>query len=434
MAAGCASAQIAIVGSLDAAVQTLHKNPGATVYLLLPKGEGRKRRVFATLAEANAYFNSESFPDDWVWVVQGDSVEQVSRGGAASGSLALGDRVPRSAGLPGIRLQPAQQTALCEDIIKIVQLAPRLWPGYELAGQGIMVNTGEEAYAFGFHEAILRQVFPTSGLNTQAVSPVACGGMPFFRLAASIETANPIFFVFGRSDRGDPRLGELAGLHGHAFLYVKMRAFDPGQRAELRRTIVHEGAHLFLQGAAALQNEPEFCLANQPSTCGRTALEALYRDDPAFRRSVHEELCAARRLDETGGQLESRARPEDAARLREDLAVQLNLMMNERQRRGERYGTTEIEEFWYALEGVPSYLEEAAEREAGAPHGFSHYLPESCEPDPPVSYFYPLSCGGILWYTVDLLEGAGRWKSPVAFLSGGYRELFINLRRDINGN
>src|SRR5262249_53627366 len=152
---------------------------------------------------------------------------------------------PRSAGLPGFRLQPAQQTALCGEIVKIVQLAPRLWPGYELAGHGIIVNTGEEAYAFGLRAAILRQVFRPSGLNNQVVTPVACGWVPVFRLAVRMEATKSFLFVFARSDRGDPRLGELAGLHGHAFLYVEMRAFDAWQRSELRRTIVHEGAHLF---------------------------------------------------------------------------------------------------------------------------------------------------------------------------------------------
>jgi hypothetical protein len=333
------------------------------------------------------------------------------------------------AGRSGVRLEPAQQTVLCEDVVALVQLAPRLWPGFELAGEGILINTGEELYAVGFREASLRRVFRTAG--AQPVVRVACGE-PFYRLAVSLEASSRFFFVFGRSGGGDPRLGELAGLHGDAFLYVELRAFDLLERAELRRTIIHEGAHLFLQGAAALRSEPEYCLPRQASTCGRAALELLYRGDPAFRRSVHRELCAASEIDKIGKHMESHARPEDVVRLRERLAVQLAIMTRERHGRGEHYGTTEIEAFWYALEGVPVYLEEVAERAIDMPYGFSRGLPETCGAEPPLSYFYPLSCGGILWYAADLLEESDGWKSPSSFQEGGYRELFTDLDRVIN--
>jgi hypothetical protein len=428
----CSGAKIVVVGSFAAAARALHEEPRPTVYLAPDKDGGSTRRIFATLAEAREYFKSAASAEDWVWVLQGDSAERVSRDGVTSGSLTLGDRASHSAGRSGYQLQATQQMALCEEIAKVVQLAPRLWPGYKLAGRGLMVNTGQEVYAFGFREAILRQVFRTSGLDNQAPASGACGGMPFFRLSVEIEDTHPLLFVFGRSDGGDPRLGKLAELHKHPFLYVGMRAFDQGERSELRRTFVHEGAHLFLQGAEALQNEPEYCLGNQSTTCGRAALEGLYKDDPVFRHSVHRELCAARRLDEIRGQLENHTRPKDVVHLQEDLATQLRFMASERQRRGERYGTTNLEAFWYALEGVPSYLEEAEEREVGAPHGFSRYFPESCDSDSPLSYFYPLSCGGISWYALDLLEGSGRWKSPAAFLKDGDRELFDNLRRAID--
>lgn len=127
---------------------------------------------------------------------------------------------------------------------------------------------------------------------------------------------------------------------------------SPKNLLEMRKTIVHEGAHLFGQEIIA-SVEP---LPPDTRQTGRAYIEQLVQTNQDFRESVQNEFCHARKLFAEVNAARDIDRDEDIKGI-------LLQMLDESETRGDLFDVYDLESFWYVLEGVPQYLEQLIDKE-----------------------------------------------------------------------
>jgi hypothetical protein len=135
-------------------------------------------------------------------------------------------------------------------------------------------------------------------------------------------------------------------------LVVQVEDVSSENLLEVRRIVVHEGAHFFGQSKIA-HLEPPSPHGDQSS---RAYIESLVAHNPDFSHSVQHEFCLARQL----------FAPDNSSTERNKVAHVKSIliqMLDHGYQRGSLHNTNDQEGYWYFVEGIPQYLEQLIDLE-----------------------------------------------------------------------
>ncbi len=135
-------------------------------------------------------------------------------------------------------------------------------------------------------------------------------------------------------------------------LVVQVQDASTENLQEVRKIIVHEGAHFFGQSTIA-HLEPASPDGHQSS---RAYIEHLALHNANFRYSVQQEFCLAGKL------FANDNLAVDSKRILHIKSILLQMLDYENQRGG-LFNTADQEAYWYFVEGIPQYLEQLIDLE-----------------------------------------------------------------------
>lgn len=317
--------------------------------------------------------------------------------------------------------QPGRELEVLEGLARVIRSAPLLWPSFDIEGRPILVNSDSCMFAWGVPESELRRVFAPGRLlrlfrRQRRIETRTAGTVEFLRLPYRVSRPPTVTVLYPGEKRPERDLGELARRLEEKVLFVDASSDSYLPLEEVEHLLIHEAFHFFHQSDGE-STEPLFFLA-EVGLEGRDALEWLARHDDGFRRSVALERCLAREL----------ARALETSGSHSEIIELLDRIFEVAASRWQRYGSEEIEKFWYATEGIATYLALNYRLRSGHDVTLSEFFDNQCSGQPQVeAEFHALRNGAVLWFALDRLAERAWREQPVFEDRDGYRLPFRSL-------
>jgi hypothetical protein len=276
--------------------------------------------------------------------------------------------------------------------------------GYDLEiGNPILIKVGSQLFMVGKFTPPARraffELFSVPGLSSPCVDRRNRGSVEYLvidlpkKIALMADDRSYLFLYPGAPDRKyASELEQLSKIVGKT-LVIQVPDASPKNLLEMRKIILHEGAHFFGQERIA-HFEPSSPDASQTS---RAYVEQLVQTDPEFRESVQNEFCLARELF-AGANAKIDA---DGVAHIETILLQ---MLDESETRGELFNVGDVESFWYFFEGIPQYLEQLIDSETD-PRALQQRYDRLCTAASDVEFsLYFIYLGAAVLHGVDLVS------------------------------